>query len=227
MTFENYREKVEARLEELLPECETSRVREAMRYSLLGGKMVRGVFTLAFADMLGGATADTLDAACALEMVHAYSLIHDDLPCMDNGAMRRGKPSCHVKYGEYTALLAGDGLLTDAFGVLSRLSEPAFSAGCTRVLADAAGSDGMIYGQELDLGAENSEKTEKELRELDAHKTGKLFEACALLAEASIAHPAKAAAARDFASQIGFVFQIVDDILDVTANDDELGKKTG
>jgi len=132
-----------------------SRVLEAMRYSLLGGgKRVRGILALAACEMVGGRWESAMPAAEALEMIHCYSLIHDDLPAMDDGELRRGRPSCHIAFGEATAILAGDALLTGAFGRLCGLTDAGALGRCVRILSDAAGHRGMVLGQELDLAAE-------------------------------------------------------------------------
>ena len=170
--------------------------------------------------------------ACAVEMVHTYSLIHDDLPCMDDDDMRRGRPTCHKVYGEATALLAGDGLLTRAFGVTA--SNRAVSSDAVRdavaVLSRAAGSFGMIGGQVMDLAGEHKKLPLESLKKLHAHKTGAMIEVSAVLgclaAGLSLADP-RTEAAKRYARGIGLAFQIVDDVLDVTADAALLGKPIG
>ncbi len=203
-----------------------SRVIEAMRYSLLGGgKRIRAALCLAVCEACGAPADRALPAACAVEMLHAYSLIHDDLPCMDDDALRRGKPACHIAYGETVALLAGDALLTLAFETLCEMQD---AAACVQTLSRAAGCLGMIRGQELDLEAETRELSLAELTELDARKTGALIRAAARMgALAAGASGAQLAAADGFAREIGVAFQIIDDILDCTSDTGTLGKPVG
>lgn len=226
--YECYKNMVESRLDQLLAEND-SNVLKAMRYSTLGGgKRVRAVLCLSACEACGGAAEDAIDAACALEMIHAYSLIHDDLPCMDDDDMRRGKPSCHKAFGEANALLAGDGLLTRAFGVLAGLEDASKARDCVATLSNAAGYLGMIGGQELDLYYETVSATAEELNELHAKKTGALIcasvELGAICAGASIN---QRNALSNYASGVGLVFQITDDILDVTSSNEHLGKPVG
>lgn len=205
----------------------------AERYSLLaGGKRIRPTLVLEFCRLLGGTDAAALPFAAAVEMVHTYSLIHDDLPCMDDDDLRRGRPTCHKQFGESTALLAGDGLLTRAFEVLASntavSAEQARSAVC--VLSRAAGSFGMIGGQVMDLAGEGAPLTEEALCKLHAHKTGALIRASVLLGCLAAGVPEddpRAVAACRFAEGIGLAFQIVDDVLDATASAEELGKSVG
>ena len=204
--------KTENALYSVLPLESASQVECAMAYAVRGGKRVRAVLTLAFGELLGADPEYTLRAACAIEMLHAYSLIHDDLPCMDNDDMRRGQPSTHKAFGEAVALLAGDGLLTKAFETLALIPEPAVASDCVRVLSEAAGSLGMIYGQELDLKYENEPADADTLKLIHSKKTGCLFRACALLAAACA--KTDAVWAENAAADIGLTFQIIDDILD-------------
>lgn len=228
-TIRSYAAQTEQSLDALLCGMKNSAVLDAMRYSLLGGgKRIRAVLTLSASSMLGGDADNALLAASAVEMLHCYSLIHDDLPCMDDDALRRGKPSCHIAFGEANALLAGDALLTAAFETLSRIPDKTVAADCAGILASAAGHCGMIYGQELDLYYEGRSADETVLRCIDAYKTGALIEA-SLLMGACCAHanePQKAAL-RVYAQNIGAAFQITDDILDVTSTAEALGKPTG
>lgn len=225
-----------ARTEERLGELcgcylpESSRVAQAARYSLLGGgKRVRAVLTLAACELAGGQAEAALDYACALEMLHCYSLIHDDLPCMDNDDFRRGRPSCHKQYDEATALLAADALVTAAFEVISHAALPAESrVEAAALLSRGGGARGMLYGQELDKHFETCRATEQELLQLHAHKTGALIITAVQLgcaaadADAVVRH-----ALESYAAEVGLVFQIVDDILDVTSTTEELGKPVG
>lgn len=207
-----------------------SQIGQAARYSLLGGgKRVRAVLTLASCQLAGAPAEKALDYACALEMLHCYSLIHDDLPCMDNDDFRRGRPSCHKQFGDAVALLAADALVTAAFEVIAQAELPAQSrVQAAAVLAKAGGARGMLYGQELDKHFETVRATQEQLLELHAHKTGALIIAAAQMGcLAADAAPALQEALTEYAAQIGLVFQIVDDILDVTSTTEELGKPVG
>ena len=223
---------IEAALERYLPETreEYASVVHAMRYGVLGaGKRIRAMFTLEFCKACGGTAEAALPFACAIEMIHAYSLIHDDLPCMDNDDLRRGKPSCWKAFGETTALLAGDGLLTKAF-------ETAASSGIAAVrvqegvllLARAAGDAGMLGGQVLDLEGECGPVAEERLLRMYGMKTGALLRVAAVLGCVAAGAPEeKKALAGEYAQKIGLAFQIVDDILDVAGAQDVLGKPIG
>ena len=215
---------------------------EAMRYSLLaGGKRLRPVLNLASAlacaesePGFGEEDRQTLirallPFASALEMIHSYSLIHDDMPCMDNDDYRRGRLSCHKQYGEATALLAADALVTAAFeAVANAPTHPQSRVQAAAHLAKAAGARGMLYGQELDKHYETVHASESELLELHAHKTGALIIAGVDLGcDAAQADDALCTALQHYAAELGLVFQIVDDILDVTATTEELGKPVG
>ncbi len=207
-----------------------SQVNEAARYSLLaGGKRVRAVLCMAACELLGGEASQAAQLACAVEMLHCYSLIHDDLPCMDNDDYRRGKPSCHKAFGEATALLAGDLLLTEAFEVIAAapVSETA-RVRASAALAHGAGSAGMVLGQELDLRYESQPVGEETLRLVHRNKTGALINA-AMQMGAAAAEGGEEDCRRleQFAYDLGLVFQIVDDVLDVTSTSEELGKPVG
>ena len=209
-----------------------SELGQAARYSLLGGgKRVRAVLTLAACALCGADAADALDYACALEMLHCYSLIHDDLPCMDNDDFRRGRPSCHKQFGEATALLAADALVTAAFETIANAACSAESrVEAVQLLAKGGGDRGMLYGQELDKHFETVRANEQELLALHAHKTGALIIAAVELGCAAAGvrpdDEARRALVR-YAAEVGLVFQIVDDILDVTSTTEELGKSVG
>lgn len=214
--------------EQYLPEH--SQVCRAARYSLLGGgKRVRAVLTLSVCDMLNGNMAAAAQFAAAVEMLHCYSLIHDDLPCMDNDDLRRGRPSCHKAFDEATALLAGDVLLTEAFEAASNAPASAeICARAVRALSAGAGSRGMVYGQEIDLKYEALAATEEQLRLIHRHKTGALINAAVQMgAAAAEAGEAQSKALEAYAFGIGLVFQIVDDVLDVTSTPEQLGKPIG
>lgn len=230
--YKAYVSAVERRLLELcdlyLPE--SARIGQAARYSLLGGgKRVRAVLTLASCEISGKDPALAVDYACALEMLHCYSLIHDDLPCMDNDDTRRGRPSCHCQYDEATALLAADALVTAAFEVIANAPLSAESrVGAAACLAAGGGARGMLYGQELDKKYEHARATEEQLLALHRHKTGALIVAAAELGcLAADAEPSVRDALTRYAAGVGLVFQIVDDILDVTSTTEELGKPAG
>lgn len=203
---------------------------EAMRYSVLsGGKRLRPVMTLEFARLCGLDWHKAVPIGCALELVHTYSLIHDDLPCMDNDDLRRGKPSCHKAFGESTAMLAGDVLLTEAFNVVANApASPIVSVRAARALGAGAGSHGMVYGQELDLKYEALAATEEQLRLIHRNKTGALINAAVQMgAAAAQANETQCKELEDYAFGIGLVFQIVDDVLDVTSTAEQLGKPIG
>lgn len=230
--YETYRTAVESYLETLFAGRPDWRdLYESMRYSLLaGGKRIRPVLALEFARLAGLADWKTaLPMACALELVHTYSLIHDDLPCMDNDDYRRGKPSCHKAFGEATALLAGDLLLTEAFEVIAAapVSETA-RVRASAALAHGAGSAGMVLGQELDLRYESQPVGEETLCLVHRNKTGALINA-AIQMGAAAAEGGEEDCRRleQFAYDLGLVFQIVDDVLDVTSTSEELGKPVG
>ncbi|MBU3665430.1 MAG: polyprenyl synthetase family protein [Chthoniobacterales bacterium] len=206
-------------------------IHRAMRYSLLaGGKRLRPVLCCAASEACGGTTSDALPAACAAEMVHAYSLIHDDLPCMDDDDLRRGKPTSHKVFGEGVAVLCGDALLTEAFAVLAR-SEPRArftAADLVGELSHAAGSRGLIAGQVADLQAEGKKPSEAPLYFIHAAKTGMLLRAALKLGGMCAGGSKKQIAALDrFGFALGLAFQIQDDILDATQSAKKLGKSAG
>ena len=228
-------ELVEAALEKYFDytDADYGEVIEAQKYSLLGGgKRVRPFLVNEVCRTLGGDINASMPLACAVEMIHTYSLIHDDLPCMDDDDMRRGKPSNHMVYGYAGAMLAGDALLTRAFGVIA--SAQSLSAeqksSAVVVLANAAGDCGMIGGQVIDLDGENKELSFDKLLKLHAHKTGALIRCAATLgciAAGFATDTPEAKAIEAYADKIGLAFQVVDDILDATASEEELGKTVG
>jgi geranylgeranyl diphosphate synthase type II len=238
------RRQIEAALDVSLPVPPTCPplIAEAMRYSLLaGGKRLRPVLTLAAAEAVAGSEAvvTAMPAACAIELIHTYSLIHDDLPAMDDDDLRRGRPTAHVVYGDGMAILAGDALLTQAFVVLGQIDGDGSADQERRRLrviarvAEAAGATGMVGGQVLDLSATGSATTDSPgsrdaLREIHERKTGALIGAAAgsgaILAGAS---EAEIDAVDRYAAHLGLAFQIVDDILDVEGSADHLGKTAG
>ena len=204
---------------------------EAMEYSLLaGGKRLRPVFAFEFCKMSGGQWQNAAPFGAAVEMIHTYSLIHDDLPCMDNDDFRRGRPTNHKVYGEAMAVLAGDALLTDAFMVasLAKLPRPEDMAFAIDVLAHTAGSMGMVGGQVLDMNSQERECTEEEILNIQSRKTGALINAsCVLGVIAGGGTETQIEAAAKFASGLGLAFQIRDDMLDVIGTQEEMGKGVG
>jgi len=229
----DYLEQIEAYLykecfnDSNLPQAE---LLDAMRYSLLaGGKRLRPIFVLDFCRMCGGEWKSALPFAAAVEMIHTYSLIHDDLPCMDNDDFRRGKPTNHKVYGEAMAVLAGDAMLTAAFKQLAISALPAETRiQAVSVLSDCAGELGMVGGQVLDIQSETRQCTEKEVIDIQSRKTGALIKAaCVLGVLAGQGSQNQMYAAAAFAEHLGLAFQIRDDMLDVIGNADELGKAVG
>ena len=233
MTAEEYRLKIDEALAGYFNVREgalNAGLAEAMRYSLLaGGKRIRPLIVLEFCRIAGGDIEKALPVACAVEMLHTYSLIHDDLPCMDNDELRRGKPTNHMVYGECTATLAGDALQAEAFGTILRCDLPsAVKANCAEILAGAVGLDGMCGGQFLDMSWEGRALTEQELSEINIRKTGALLvAACQMGVAAAGGSELMLAAAGHYGSAIGMAFQIRDDMLDVLSTAEELGKPIG
>ena len=229
-TYQGYLTAIERYLGELfLGDRPYGQLQEAMRYSLLaGGKRVRPVLTCAFAELFGGEWEKAVPLGCALELIHTYSLIHDDLPCMDDDDLRRCKPTCHKVYGETLAVLAGDALQPEAFAILA--AAEGLSAqqriDAVAVLARAAGGDGMVAGQVLDLDGKCRSREQVEL--LHSLKTGAMIAAAAELGcVAANAAPEQRQAARDYAREVGLAFQIRDDMLDVIADQTEFGNPIG
>ena len=204
---------------------------DAMEYSLLaGGKRLRPILAMEFCRLCGGDPHQAAPFAAAVEMIHTYSLIHDDLPSMDNDDFRRGRPTNHKVYGEAMAILAGDALLTDAFMVAStaQLADPKDMAFAIGTLAECAGSMGMVGGQVLDIGSEQRELTEQEVIDIQTRKTGALINAaCVLGAIAGGGSEEQIDAAAKFAAGLGMAFQIRDDMLDVIGTQEEMGKGVG
>ena len=213
-------------------DCMEKDVIDAMEYSLMaGGKRIRPRLVLAFCRLCGGSSDQALGCACAVEMIHTYSLIHDDLPCMDDDEMRRGRPSNHIRFGEDIALLAGDALQALAFETLLRGVTPE-NAHCLAkagaYLANACGAAGMVGGQVIDLQSEDKEAPIGVLKIMDGKKTGALIRAaCVMGCICAEADDRLCAAAEAYAESIGLAFQIMDDILDVTADSETLGKPVG
>ncbi|GAB6905527.1 geranyltranstransferase [Desulfosarcina cetonica] len=227
------RELVDARLEGYL--SGTSRIVQAMRYSVLaGGKRLRPILCIAAAESLGGARKAVLPMACALECVHTYSLIHDDLPAMDDDDLRRGKPTCHVQFGEATAILAGDALLTLAFEILSDAGRQSDATQSPRwlmaigQLAGAAGWNGMILGQMRDVENEGNVLPLNDLETLHRLKTGRMIEASVTSAGLLCgAAPEAQGALLAYGQNIGLAFQVADDILNIKGDPKKLGKAVG
>jgi farnesyl diphosphate synthase len=224
---------IEASLTSILPpeNVEPKNLHSAMRYSTLnGGKRIRAMLVYATGHLLN-IKQDTLDSiACAIECIHAYSLIHDDLPAMDDDDLRRGKPSCHKAYDEATAILAGDALLTLAFKVLANSNVPAEqTVAMIQILSQAAGSRGMVGGQAIDLDNEGKQITIAELESMHLHKTGALICACVTIASSIKLQPSHAdyVHLKKYAEYIGLAFQVQDDILDETSSTEMLGKTQG
>lgn len=228
-----YSSLIEKRIDELFPKSDASyhKVIDAARYSLtLGGKRIRPILMMEFTKLCGGNIEDSLDMAIALEMIHTYSLIHDDLPCMDNDDMRRGKSSCHIQFGEDIALLAGDALLTEAFFLASNSNMPVNrKIKSISFLSSNAGVHGMIGGQVLDLLFEEKVPEIEELQDMYMRKTAALIIAAVsigcIAAGKDDEQTLKSAA--KYGYNLGLAFQVIDDILDCTSNQEILGKPIG
>jgi farnesyl diphosphate synthase len=226
---------VEAALDQWVPVHAPAELGLAMRYAVLGGgKRLRPLLALATAQALSDsavAQQAALRAACATELIHAYSLVHDDMPCMDNDVLRRGKPTVHVKFGEATALLAGDALQALAFELLTPLDdsvEPAVQAKLCALLSRASGEAGMAGGQAIDLASVGHALSETELKKMHELKTGALLQASVMMGAAcGGANAQQSAALHTYGHAMGLAFQVVDDILDVTADSATLGKTAG
>jgi len=233
--FEKTMKQYQTAIESYLDTCFTqvlpqSRLFEAMRYSLLaGGKRIRPLLVLEFCRVCGGQWEKALPIAAAIEMVHTYSLIHDDLPCMDNDDYRRGRLTNHKVFGEAQAVLAGDGLLTAAFRTaVSAELPPETLVKVVQILSESAGELGMVGGQILDIDGEGKKLTEEQVYEIHRLKTGALISAaCRMGAAAAGATQVQMEAARAYAEAIGLAFQIRDDMLDVLGDAKKLGKATG
>ena len=229
--FEKARGLVEDRLETLFTtDVPDEILAESMRYSLLaGGKRIRPVLVLEFCKAAGGNMESAVDAACACEMLHTYSLIHDDLPCMDDDDLRRGKPTNHVVYGECTAVLAGDALQAECFKLLANSDLPAERVvKMVQYLSNAAGLMGICGGQALDIAGEGKSLGAEEISKIHSLKTASLLVACAKMGVAAAGgSEAQLCAAEEYAENLGIAFQIRDDVLDVISTTEELGKPVG
>ena len=233
---QHHLDQVEQALGQWVGKDAPARLGEAMRYAVLdGGKRLRPLLVLAAFEAVHNGAGDAgeaaLRAACAVELIHAYSLVHDDMPCMDNDVLRRGKPTVHVQFGEAQALLAGDALQAFAFELLTPEDErilPAVQATLCRQLARAAGSAGMAGGQAIDLASVGLALTQDQLRNMHRLKTGALLQASVMMGVACGASSAAAQKAlADYGAALGLAFQVVDDILDVVADSATLGKTAG
>lgn len=220
-------------LDMAVPLQQPLKIHEAMRYSLLaGGKRVRPILCLASCELVGGDVSSAMPAACAMEMIHTMSLIHDDLPCMDNDDLRRGKPTNHKVFGEETAILAGDALLSLAFEHVAARTGPEVPADrLVRAIAElgsAVGSEGLVAGQIVDIASEGRDISLGELEYIHVHKTAKLLEASVVCgAIVGGGSQSEVERVRKYARCVGLLFQVVDDILDVTKSTEELGKTAG
>ncbi len=233
MNEKEYKALIESALDKVLDSASSvpqAGLAEAMRYSLLaGGKRIRPMLVLEFCRAAGGDIESALPVACAIEMLHTYSLIHDDLPCMDNDDLRRGRPTNHKVYGECVAVLAGDALQAEAFHYILSSQLPADrKALCGEILAEAVGFDGMCGGQYLDMLGEGKALTEQELTDINSRKTGALLiAACQMGVAAAGGTRLQMDAAGHYGAAIGMAFQIRDDMLDVLSSTEELGKPIG
>ncbi len=234
-TFDDWRVQQQAAtenaLERLLPVADQTDVRAAMRYAVLGGgKRVRPLLVQAAGELFDADSECLARAACAIEMIHAYSLVHDDMPCMDDDALRRGKPTVHVQYSEATALLVGDALQSQAFLVLADMPiEPVRCVVMLRLLAQASGAEGMCGGQAIDLANVGVRLSLSELEHMHRLKTGALLRTAVLLGAwcGKVLTTDESAALQAYADAIGLAFQVVDDVLDATADSVTLGKTAG
>lgn len=225
-------QRINLHLDKLLADDPSTNLIEAMRYSLLnGGKRIRPILTYASGAIFSPVTAAHDSVAGALECIHAYSLIHDDLPAMDDDDLRRGKPTCHIAFDEATAILAGDALQTQAFDCISHCSTLSFKTRIQLIqaLCQASGAQGMILGQALDLNAVNKTQSAKQMEKMHNHKTGALIKASVVMGAMATeqADRQQLADLADFAGALGLAFQVQDDILDVTADTETLGKQQG
>lgn len=230
--MEQYKQMVEQALAGYFPEQTVpyEKLIRSMRYSLLaGGKRLRPILVLEFCRLCGGDVQAALPVACGVEMLHTYSLIHDDLPCMDNDDLRRGNPTNHVVFGEFTATLAGDALQAEAFASVLSAKLPAEAlVRCAAVLASVAGADGICGGQQLDMDGEEETLAERELMEIHARKTAALIRgACLMGVYAAGGSREQEQAAMAYAEALGLAFQIRDDMLDELSTPEELGKTIG
>ena len=224
-------EEVERALERWVPDDSPAGLGSVMRYAVLdGGKRLRPLLVMAAAEAVSGDTRSALRAAIAVELIHAYSLVHDDMPCMDNDVLRRGKPTVHVKFGEAQAMLAGDAMQALAFDVLTpdEGMAPALMSRLVQLLARASGHAGMAGGQAIDLASVGQQLDEASLRDMHRRKTGVLLQASVMMGAAcGDVSPGVLASLSDYGAAVGLAFQVVDDVLDVTQASEVLGKTAG
>ena len=232
--IQSYTQQVDAQLELIIPPDSgpASKLYQAMRYSVFnGGKRVRPALCFAAAEAISASDDNTVKIAAAVEMIHAYSLIHDDLPAMDDDDLRRGVPTCHIQFDEATAILAGDGLHSLAFKQLTNLTgiTASINLEIIAILSDLAGCNGMVTGQAVDLESTGTQLSVEELNYMHTHKTGALIEASVVMGAMATnqADEAQVDALRSYARAIGLAFQIQDDILDVESSTEQLGKSQG
>ena len=232
--IQSYTQQVDAQLELIIPPDSgpASKLYKAMRYSVFnGGKRVRPALCFAAAEAISASDDNTVKIAAAVEMIHAYSLIHDDLPAMDDDELRRGVPTCHIQFDEATAILAGDGLHSLAFKQLTNLTgiTASINLEIIAILSDLAGCNGMVTGQAVDLESTGTQLSVEELNYMHTHKTGALIEASVVMGAMATnqADEAQVDALRRYARAIGLAFQIQDDILDVESSTEQLGKSQG
>ncbi|MDG1694435.1 MAG: polyprenyl synthetase family protein [Porticoccaceae bacterium] len=232
--IQSYTQQVDAQLELIIPPDTgpASKLYQAMRYSVFnGGKRVRPALCFAAAEAISASDDNTVKIAAAVEMIHAYSLIHDDLPAMDDDDLRRGVPTCHIQFDEATAILAGDGLHSLAFKQLTNLTgiTASINLEIIAILSDLAGCNGMVTGQAVDLESTGTQLSVEELNYMHTHKTGALIEASVVMGAMATdqADAAQVNALRSYARAIGLAFQIQDDILDVESSTEQLGKSQG
>ena len=226
--MDNMREEINKRLEEIISQYKDGKIKDAMLYSLMaGGKRLRPIIMLTVIRSYKMDYHPYLDIACAIEMIHTYSLIHDDLPGMDNDDLRRGKPTCHRQFDEATAILAGDALLNEALNVILQVDlDDHLKLSIISELYSASGLNGMIYGQQQDLYFENKKATIEELKEVHHYKTGALI-AVSFVLGSLIAHKEDVETWRSIGYDLGLAFQVQDDLLDVIGDEKLLGKKVG
>jgi geranylgeranyl pyrophosphate synthase len=232
--IQSYTQQVDVQLELIIPADSgpASKLYKAMRYSVFnGGKRVRPALCFAAAEAISASDDNTVKIAAAVEMIHAYSLIHDDLPAMDDDELRRGVPTCHIQFDEATAILAGDGLHSLAFEQLTKLTgiPASINLEIIAILSDLAGCNGMVTGQAVDLESTGTQLSVEELNYMHTHKTGALIEASVVMGAMATnqADEAQVDALRSYARAIGLAFQIQDDILDVESSTEQLGKSQG
>lgn len=229
--LKEYKTSIDTYLEKVFSDrnYDYSKVIDAMAYSVAaGGKRIRPILTLEFARIANSDVKKMMPLACAVELIHTYSLIHDDLPCLDNDDVRRGQPSCHIQFDEATALLAGDGLLTMAFDLIANSEiEDKYKVKAIGILAKNAGIHGMIGGQVLDIAHEGQSVTQKQLDNINLLKTSALIEAACLMGCVESDDEKVVDTAKTYARNVGLAFQITDDVLDVTSSVEQLGKPIG